>query len=132
LRMPVSVLPMLFVALFAAGVSTALPCEAAPCVAEVAAPILLPVVPWFSALLVLGPGEPPVPLMVCPLERVPPAAPPEPVVAVPLAAALPPLDPPAICAKASEEWPRSKLRIIVRCFTSCPLVNYCSMGWRVK
>jgi hypothetical protein len=87
-RMPVLVLPKLFVALFAAGVSTALPCEGAPCVAETV-PRLLPVVPWLSALLVFGPAEPPVPLIVCPFERTLPAAPPGPVAAVPLEAELP-------------------------------------------
>ena len=50
------------------------------------------------------------PLMACPVDRVPPAQPEEPVAALPLAAELPPLDPPAVCAKASDEPPTSKLK----------------------
>ena len=95
LRMPVLVLPKSFVAPPAAGVSTAFPCDGAPWVAEVA-PMLLPVVPWFSALLVFGPGEPPVPLIVWPLDKVPPGEPVEPVAAVPLAPEPLPPDPPAL------------------------------------
>jgi len=73
--------------------------------------MLLPVVPGLSALLVFGPGEPPVPLIVCPFEKVPPAAPPEPAEAVPLVVELPPVDPPAVCANPSEELPRSKVKV---------------------
>lgn len=80
--MPVSVLPRLCVALCAAGVSTALPCVPA------AGPDMLlfgnarklfPVVPWLSALDVLGPGDPPVPLIVLPFESLVPATPPAPI-----------------------------------------------------
>ena len=97
-------------ALLAAGVSTALPCEAgAPCALPVCgAPILLPEVPLFRAFAVLGPGDPPVPLIELPFESVEPDAPPAPE-AAPVAPpeapapvpppALPP--PPPLCPSAA-------------------------------
>ena len=51
-------------------------------------PMLFPVVPWLRAFDVLGPGDPPVPLIVPPFESVEPVAP------------LAPGDPPEFCAKA--------------------------------
>ena len=57
------------------------------------APRLLPVVPLPRAFAVLGPGEPPVPLMVLPFESVEPAAPPAP-------ADDPADDPLELCARA--------------------------------
>lgn len=69
-------------ALFAAGVSTALPDDAGavgPAPPVCGAPRLLPVVPCRRAFDVLGPGEPPVPFKVVPFESVEPAAPLEPV-----------------------------------------------------
>ena len=51
-------------------------------------PRLFPVVPWLRAFEVLGPGDPPVPLIVLRFERVEPVAP------------LAPVDPLEFCAKA--------------------------------
>ena len=51
-------------------------------------PRLSPVVPWLRAFDVLGPGDPPVPLIVLPFESVEPVAP------------LAPDDPAEFCAKA--------------------------------
>src|SRR3954468_9164994 len=101
-RTPASVLPRFCVAAFAAGVSTALPCEtgAVPAAPVCGTPMLLPVVPRFSASDVFGPGDPPVPLMVVPFERVEPAAAPPPVPVEP--AALPA----ELCAKAIAQVPR--------------------------
>ena len=85
-------------AAFAAGVSTALPWEAGavPVPLVCGAPRLLPVVPLPRAFAVLGPGEPPVPLMVLPFERVDPTDPPAPV-----DPADDPADaPPELCARA--------------------------------
>ena len=61
-------------AAFAAGVSTALPCDAGaePAPLVCGAPRLLPVVPLLRAFAVLGPGDPPVPLIVLPFESVDP------------------------------------------------------------
>jgi len=87
-----------------------LSCEVGACVTE-EAPASLPVAPWLVALPVLGPEEPAVPLMVWPVDRGPPARPVDPLAALPLAAEPPPLDPPEVCAKASEEPPTSKLKI---------------------
>jgi hypothetical protein len=100
LRTPASVLPRLCVAAFAAGVSTALPGEAAeePARLDCGAPMLLPVVLLPRAFAVLGPGEPPVPLMVLPFERVDPADPLAPV----LPADDPADDAPEPCANAYE------------------------------
>jgi hypothetical protein len=58
--------------------------------------MLLPVVPRFNAFEVFGPGDPPVPLIVFPFDRVEPAAAPAPV------------DEPAVevCAQASAHVPR--------------------------
>lgn len=95
--MPVSVFPSFCVAALAAGVSTALPCEAGAAAPALAcgASILLPAVPRFKAFEVFGPGDPPVPLIVFPLERVEPAAP---------AAPVDPAEPPvAVCAKENEQ-----------------------------
>jgi hypothetical protein len=76
--MPVSVLPRLCTAPFAAGVLTAFP-EDKPGLGLVwVAPRLFPDVPWFIAFDVLDPGDPPVPLIVLPLEGVLPAVEPEP------------------------------------------------------
>src|SRR5690349_22853441 len=72
LRMPVSVLPRLFVASLAAGVLTALSCEVGACVTEEASGSL-PAAPLLIALPGLGAEEPAVPLMACPVDRVPPA-----------------------------------------------------------
>jgi hypothetical protein len=63
-------------------------------------------VPWFRAFEVLGPGEPPVPLTVLPLESVLPPAPPAPLEE----AALPP--PPELGACAKVLLPDSKSRIV--------------------
>lgn len=64
--------------------------------------------PWFRAFEVLGPGEPPVPLTVLPLESVLPPAPPAPLEE---AAPLPPeLVPDGACAKVV--LPASKSRIV--------------------
>src|ERR1700694_3172862 len=119
--MPVSVFLRLFAALFAAGVSTAGDeDEPAPGLVWVA-PWLFPVVPWLSALEVFGPGVPPVPLIVAPLDSVFPAAPPAPVERVPLEPAalpaLPPELPPELCATATEELrARIKAEAIVETF----------------
>ena len=40
---------------------------------------MFPVVPWFRAFEVFGPGDPPVPLIVLPFDNVLPAWPPAPV-----------------------------------------------------
>jgi hypothetical protein len=54
------------------------------------------VVPWLREFAVLGPGDPPVPLMVLPFESVDPAVPPAP--------AAPPVDvAPELCARAQEQ-----------------------------
>ena len=78
--MPVSVFPRLFTALLAAGVFTAFPDDPGLFVLGLVciAPILVPVVPPFNALDVLGPGDPPVPLTMllpeaAPLDDDPPA-----------------------------------------------------------
>ena len=71
LRMPMSVLPKLFMARSAAGVSTALSWEVGAGLTEEAS--TSPVAAWLSALPTLGLEEPAVPLMVCPVDRVPPA-----------------------------------------------------------
>jgi hypothetical protein len=86
---PASVLLRLCVALFAAGVSTALPCDVAagPVPGAFGAPKLLPRLPWRRAFEVLGPGDPPVPLMVLPFDNVDPDVPDVP-------------DDPALCARA--------------------------------
>jgi hypothetical protein len=74
LTMPVSVFPRLWIALLAAGVLTALPCVAADGALSVrGVPRFAPVVPLVSAFAVLGPGDPPVPLIVVPFESVDPA-----------------------------------------------------------
>jgi len=86
LTMPVSVFPRFCTALLAAGVSTALPCVAADGTLSVrGAPKFVPVVPLFKAFAVLGPGDPPVPLIVLPFESVDPApaAPDDPAEALP-------------------------------------------------
>lgn len=93
LRIPVSVFPRLCVAAFAAGVFTALLCDAAaPERSLDGTPILFPVVPRFSAFDVLGPGAPPVPLIVLPFESVLPEA--------PLVPADDPPEPLELCATA--------------------------------
>jgi hypothetical protein len=76
---------------------------------------LFPVVPWFKALDVFGPGEPPVPLIVLPFESVLPAAAPAPL---PLAAppALPPEPPPELCAYAEDKLTNSRLSKIANNF----------------
>jgi hypothetical protein len=91
LRIPVSVSPRFFVALCAVGVSTALPCVPATgpeALLFCDVPMLFPVVPWLSAFEVLGPDDPPVPLIVLPFESVEPAAPPAPVDPAELPAAV--------------------------------------------
>ena len=99
-----SVLVRLLVAPLAAGVLTAFPAGAGAWLVGVV-PMLLPVVPWLRALLVFGPGEPPVPLIVWPFDNVPPGEPPAPVAApVPLPTAppvelLPAAPPPAALAE---------------------------------
>src|ERR1700759_4280166 len=106
--MPVSVLLRLFTALLAAGVFTAGDGDDAVPGAVGLAPRLFPVVPWLSALDVLEPGEPPVPLIVLPVDRVPPVAPPAPLE---LAPALPPALPPEVWARAKELLPSSSPKI---------------------
>ena len=114
--MPVSGLLSFCCAWFAAGVLTAFPVDAALCAAVgavVAAPRLLPVVPWLREFEVLAPGPPPVPLMVLPFERVLPVEPVELPVAAPTLdapAELPPAAAPALCASAPEQLP-SKMQI---------------------
>src|SRR4030095_5356602 len=71
LRMPMSVLPKFFMARSAAGVSTALSWEVGAGLTEEAS--TSPVAAWLSALPTLAPEEPPVPLMVCPVDKVLPA-----------------------------------------------------------
>jgi hypothetical protein len=104
LRIPVSVLLRLCVALLAAGVSTALPCDdgAGPAPPVCGAPRLLPVVPRLRAFAVLGPGDPPVPLIVLPFESDDPAAPPAPVAPVDEPAEVAP----ELCARAHVQAPR--------------------------
>ena len=95
--MPVSVLLRDRIALLAVGVLTALPCVAADGASTVwGAPKFVPVVPLVSAFAVLGPGDPPVPLMVLPFESVDPPAPDDP--------AEPP--PAELCARVQEQVPR--------------------------
>jgi hypothetical protein len=95
-------------ALFAAGVFTAFPEDAGVlglglvCVA----PRLFPVVPWFRAFEVFGPGVPPVPLIVLPFESVLPAAPAAPV--------EPPGAPALVCAWANEQMPNNTVMAIAR------------------
>ena len=81
----------------AAGVLTALPGEAAgpPALGVCDVPMLLPFVPFLRALEVLGPGDPPVPLMVLPFDSVDPDDAPD----------VPPPDD-AVCARATEQAPR--------------------------
>jgi hypothetical protein len=99
--MPVSVLLRLFTALLAAGVFTAGDGDEPAPEFVCGARRLFPVVPWFKALDVLDPGEPPVPFIVLPFESVLPVAAPAPLelVAPP---ALPPELPPTPCAPAIE------------------------------
>lgn len=80
-------------ALLATGVSTALPCEPAAGPGLCGDPKLLPVVPCRRAFEVLGPGDPPVPLIVLPFDNVDPDAPDVP-------------DDPAVCARAKEHAAR--------------------------
>lgn len=70
-RIPISVLPKFSMARSAAGVSTALSWEVGAGLTEEAS--ASPVAAWLSALPSLGPEEPPVPLMVCPVDKVLPA-----------------------------------------------------------
>lgn len=67
-------------------------------------------VPWFRAFEVLGPGEPPVPLTVLPLESVLPPAPPAPLEEAALPPLPPELEPDGACAKVLV--PDSKSRIV--------------------
>jgi hypothetical protein len=84
------------------------------------APKLFPVVPWLSAFEEMGPGPPPVPLMVFPFERVLPVDPPAAPVAAPALEApleLPPeAAPPELCASASEQLPSKTPTISVVIF----------------
>ena len=119
LRMPVSVLLRLFTALFAAGVFTAGEEDDSVCEPLCFTPKLFPVVPWFKALEVLEPGDPPVPLSVLPFESVLPTAPPAPLEP----AAPPPPDPalpPAPCACADERLASRRPRIMANCFMRVP------------
>lgn len=69
-------------------------------------PILFPVVPWLKALLVFGPGEPPVPLTVPPEDIEPAAVPPDEPEAAPVdAPAEEPLVPPEVPVDAPAEDP---------------------------
>lgn len=106
LRIPVSVFERLFTAPFAAGVFTDGEADDLALGLVWLTPRLFPVVAWFSALDVFGPGEPPVPFRVLPFERVLPAAPPEPVAAPALEPAAPPAPLPellpVLCASANE------------------------------
>jgi hypothetical protein len=72
-------------------------------------------VPWFKALDVFEPGEPPVPLIVLPFERVLPAP-------LPLAApvALPPDPPTELCANAEDKLANSRLTNIANSFMAFP------------
>src|SRR5689334_18297923 len=70
--MPVLVLPRLFAAFSAAGVSTALSCDVGAGETEEASGSLL--VALLTAFPALGPEEPAVPLMACPVERVLPSS----------------------------------------------------------
>jgi hypothetical protein len=110
--MPVSVLFRLSIALFAAGVLTEGDGDERA-VFELAGfePKLFPVVPWFSALDVLGPGDPPVPLIVLPFDNVFPLEPP-----APLALEAPLAPPPELCPSAKEKLPSSTLRTIANAF----------------
>jgi hypothetical protein len=111
-KMPVSVLLRLLTALLAAGVFTAGDGDDAGPGLVAFAPRLLPVVPWFSALDVLEPGAPPVPLSVLPLESVLPVTPP-----VPLVLAEPPPELPlAPCACAKEQLQSNRLSITAKSF----------------
>ena len=93
LRIPVSVFPRLCVAALAAGVLTPRLCDAAaPELSLDGTPMLFAVVPRFSAFDVLGPGAPPVPLIVLPFESVVPE--------VPLVPADDPPEPLELCASA--------------------------------
>jgi hypothetical protein len=120
-RMPVSVLLRLFTALLAAGVFTAGDGDDPVPGPVWFAPRLFPVVPWFRALEVLEPGEPPVPLIVLPFESVFPAEPlPAPELAAPPAA--PPELPPELCARVKDVLPSSRLRITANNFMGIPFV----------
>jgi hypothetical protein len=95
----VFVLPRSFTAAFARGLLKDVdPEELLGPLFTLDPPRFAPVVPWLSALLVLGPGEPPVPL----LDIHPAAVPLEPD--APDAPLLPPLEPPPppLCAIATE------------------------------
>jgi hypothetical protein len=119
-RMPVSVLLRLFTALLAAGVFTAGDGDDPVPGPVWFAPRLFPVVPWFRALDVFEPGEPPVPLIVLPFESVFPAEPlPAPELAAPPAA--PPELPPELCARVKDVLPSSRLRITANNFMGIPL-----------
>jgi hypothetical protein len=113
--MPISVLLRFFMARSAAGVSTALSWEVGAGLTEEAS--TSPVAALLSELPRLGPEEPPVPLMVCPVDKVLLAEPMDPVAVVPLAAEPPLLDPPPLWAEASEEPPTSKIKITAMWFT---------------
>lgn len=116
--MPVSVLLRLFTALFAAGVFTAAD-DGAPAPGLVGLmPRLFPVVPWFKALDVFEPGEPPVPLMVLPFESVLPAAPAPLLLAAP--PALPAEPPPELCAYAEDKLANSRLIRTENSFMTVP------------
>lgn len=98
------VLPKLFAAFSAAGVSTALSRDVGAGETEEASGSLL--LALLIALPALGPEEPAVPLMACPVEKELPAkpgaaAPPE---------GLPAPDPAAVCARANEVPPTSTLK----------------------
>jgi hypothetical protein len=116
----VSVLLRLFTALLAVGVFTAGDGDDAVPGPVWFAPRLFPVVPWFRALDVLEPGEPPVPLIVLPFESVFPAEPlPAPELAAPPAA--PPELPPELCARVKDVLPSSRLRITANNLMAIPL-----------
>jgi hypothetical protein len=97
----VSVFERLFAAPFAVGVLTDGDADEAGPGLVWFAPRLFPVVPWFKALDILGPGEPPVPFMVLPFESVVPAGPPPPVEPAAPELAPPPAPPPELCASAT-------------------------------
>jgi hypothetical protein len=90
LTMPVSVLERLLTALLAAGLLTSLPEEVGAFVLGLVLmpPIVFPDDPRFSALSVAGVFDPPVPLVVRPLESEPPDAPVE--------------EPPDVCANEGD------------------------------